>query len=82
MEAMLTTVNLPYSLYKSSEALAASRGATVEQVIIEAVAKEVRGAFGFEREGWGNREVALPVIPSKEPGALDLARFDFDDLIA
>lgn len=38
---MQTIVNLPDSLYKKSKALAASRGATVEQFILEAVKKEV-----------------------------------------
>ena len=40
MQAM---VNLPDSLYQKSQALAASRGATVEQFIVEAVKKEVQG---------------------------------------
>jgi len=36
---MKTIVNLPDSLHQKSEALAASRGATVEQFIVEAVEK-------------------------------------------
>ncbi len=74
---MLTTVNLPDSLYLESEALAASRGATVEQLIVEAVEKAVHaeGARGY-------CDVELPVIRSKRPGTLDLSGFDFDDLLA
>lgn len=41
---MQTTVNLPAALYEKSESLAASRGAMIEQFIVEAVAKEVQGA--------------------------------------
>ncbi len=37
---MHTTVNLPDALYKQSEALAAPRGATVEQLIVDAIEKE------------------------------------------
>jgi hypothetical protein len=80
---MQTTVNLPDSLYEKSEALAASRGATVEQFIVEAVAKEVQGNLGSGSAGiFGDREVELPIIRSRRPGTLDLSRFDFDDLLA
>jgi len=78
---MQTTVNLPDSLYQKSEALAASRGATVEQFIVEAVKKEVNLGSGTS-DTYGEREVDLPIIRSKRPGTLDLSHFDFDDLLA
>jgi hypothetical protein len=79
-DSMQTTVNLPDSLYQKSQQLAASRGATVEQFIVEAVKKEVQGDL---RSGtYGDREVELPVIRSRRPGTLDLSQFDFDDLLA
>ena len=77
---MQTTLNLPDSLYKKSETLAASRGATVEQFIIEAVAKEIEGSL--QQTASGHHEVDLPVINSSRPGTLDLSHFDFDDLLA
>jgi len=80
---MQTTVNLPDSLYQKSEALAASRGATVEQFIVEAVKKEVQGNLeSGTASSYGNREVQLPVIRSSRPGTLDLSNFDFDDLLS
>ena len=80
---MQTTVNLPDPLYQETEALAASRGATVEQFIVEAVAKEVQGNLASGASGsYGDREVELPVIRSTRPGTLDLSHFDFDDLLA
>jgi hypothetical protein len=80
---MQTTVNLPDFLYDKSKALAASRGATVEQFIVEAVAKEVQSNFGSDApDNYGDREIQLPVIRSRRPGTLDLSRFDFDDLLA
>jgi hypothetical protein len=80
---MQTTVNLPESLYRKSETLAASRGATVEQFIIQAVAKEVEGNLQSDISRANARhEVELPVIRSQRPGTLDLSRFDFDDLLA
>ncbi len=80
---MQTTVNLPDSLYQKSEQLAASRGATVEQFIVEAVKKEVQANVGSGISGaYGDGEVELPVIRSMQPGTLDLSHFDFDDLLA
>jgi hypothetical protein len=81
--AMQTMVDLPDALYQRSEALAASRGSTVEQFIVDAVAKEVRGNLGSGASGaCGEREVELPLIRSERPGTLDLSHFDFDDLLA
>ncbi len=80
---MQTTVNLPDSLYQKSAALAASRGATVEQFIVEAVKKEIQSNVASRTSGtYGDRDVELPVIPSRRPGTLDLSNFDFDDLLA
>ena len=80
---MQTMVDLPDSLYRESEALAASRGATVQQFIVEAVKKEVQSNVGpGTAEPSGDREIDLPVIRSRRPGTLDLSTFDFDDLLA
>jgi hypothetical protein len=79
---MQTTINLPDSLYRESQARAASRGATVEQFIVEAVAREIQGSPGSAAFGsYGDREVELPVVRSRRPGTLDLSHFDFDDLL-
>jgi hypothetical protein len=78
---MQTIVDLPDALYRKGVALAASRGATVEQLIIEAVAQLVQGDSGSSASDPGNREVELPLIHSKRPGNLDLSDFDFDELL-
>ena len=55
---MQTVVNLPDSLYQKSEALAASLGSTVEEFIVEAVAKEVQGELASGVSGtYGDGEV-------------------------
>ena len=77
---MQTVVDLPDSLYQKSKTLAVARGATVEQFIVEAVAKEVEDNLDIGPHG--DREIELPVVPSKRPGTLDLSHFDFDDLLA
>ncbi len=79
---MQAIINLPDALYRKSEAVAASRGATIEELIIEAVAREVQDDPELSAIVYGSREVELPVIPSKRPGSLDLSRFDFDELLA
>jgi hypothetical protein len=80
---MQTTVDLPDSLYRESKTLAASRGATVEEFIVEAVAKEVQGNLASGVRGPNSHsEIELPLVPSKQPGTLDLSQFDFDDLLA
>jgi hypothetical protein len=78
---MQTTVDLPDFLYRKGVALAASRGRTVEQLIIEAVAQAVQGELRSSASDSGNREVKLPLIHSKRPGTLDLSNFDFDELL-
>jgi hypothetical protein len=81
---MQTTVDLPDSLYRESKALAASRGATVEEFIVEAVAKEVQGessASGPARskvrfDGMRDRIELLPGWDDP----IDLDRFLMGDL--
>jgi hypothetical protein len=75
-----TIVNLPDPLFRKSVAIAASRGETVEQLIVEAITREVDAHNAANT--YGNAEVALPVLSSRRPGTLDLAEFDFDDLLA
>jgi hypothetical protein len=76
-----TTVDLPDALYRKGVALAASRGATVEQLIIDAVAQAVQGDLRPSASDPGGGEIELPLIHSKRPGTLDLSNFDFDELL-
>jgi hypothetical protein len=77
---MLTTVDLPDTLFHESQALAASRGATVEQFIVESIARCVHESEPVPRETQAT--ITLPLIRSTHPGTLDLSEFDFDDLLA
>jgi len=76
---MQTTVNMPGNLFEKSVAVAASRGATVEQIVVEAVAKELEG-YSLSSVP-STCEVNLPVLRSQNPGTLDLSQFNFDDLL-
>jgi len=58
---MQTTVNLPDSLYEKSEVLAARQGSTVEEFIVEAVAKQVQGSpFPNPAVSYGSGQVNYP----------------------
>ena len=83
---MQTTVDLPDSLYQESKTLAASRGATVEQFIVEAVAKEVQGELAPRASGPERRKVRfdgmrdrIELLPGWDD-PIDLDRFLMGDL--
>jgi hypothetical protein len=73
---MRTTVSVPDALFARSATVAAYRGISVEQLIVQAIANEV----GVCSSNVG--EVELPVLSSKRPGTLDFSNFNFDDLLA
>jgi len=84
--AMQTTVDLPDSLYQKSKTLAASRGATVEEFIVEAVAKEVQAERPSPSAGPEPRKVQFDGMRDRielPPGwddPIDLDRFLMGDL--
>jgi hypothetical protein len=80
----MATVRIPDSLYEKSVRLANSRGTTAQQIIIEAVGKEVESnQVASEADlHCGPGRIELPLIHSDQPGTLDLSVFDFDDLLA
>jgi hypothetical protein len=78
---MQTTIQLPDALFEESMAITAARGATIEELIVEAVAHEVALHRTFAAD-FGHSEVKLPLVPSLHPRTMDLSRFDFDDLLA
>jgi hypothetical protein len=86
VNVMQTTVDLPDSLYQKSKTLAASRGATVEQFIVEAVAKEIQGEFASRTAGPERRKVRFDGMRDRVellPGwddPIDLDRFLMGDL--
>ena len=75
---MRTTVKLPESVYQQSEELARKRGFSVEQLIVRVLERELAQEPAASPSP---KRVTLPLITSKHPGSLDLANFDFDDLL-
>lgn len=76
---MRTTIELPESVYRKGEEVARTQGVTIEEFIIRAFERELKTEPDAPSRP---KRVTLPLIPSKEPGTLDLKDFNFDDLLA
>jgi hypothetical protein len=76
---MRTTIELPDSVYRKGEKVARTQGVTIEEFIVRAFERELKAESDVPLQ---SKRVALPLVPSKEPGTLDLKDFNFDDLLA
>lgn len=76
---MRTTVDIPDALFRRTKAIAAVRGVTLKQIIIDAVEREISPAKPAPAGKQRNR---LPLIHLEPGRVLDLTDFDFDDLLA
>lgn len=76
---MRTIIELPESVYRKGEKVARTQGVTIEEFIVRAFERELTAEPDISSH---SKRVTLPLIPSKEPGALDLRDFNFDDLLA
>ncbi len=76
---MRTTIELPDSVYRKGEKVARTQGVTIEEFIIRTFERELKTQPEIAPHP---KRVVLPLISSKEPGALDLKDFNFDDLLA
>lgn len=76
---MRTTIDLPDSVFRETKALAAMRGVSMKQFILEAI-EQARNAPPAKAKA-AVRPAFRPVrLPSKRKLSLD--SFDFDDLLA
>lgn len=73
---MRTTVDIPDETYRAVRVLAAQRGTTVKQLVLEGL-ELVRA----EKQKPKNR-FAVPVIRSKHPGTLHLTNEQIEDILA
>ncbi len=74
---MRTTIELPDLLFRELKAVAARRGASLKDVIRTAVEVEIR-----KEHGKAARKLKFPLLPSSEPGTLNLTNAEIDDLLA
>jgi hypothetical protein len=76
---MRTTIELPDSVYRKAEKVARTQGVTIEEFIVRAFERELKAEPDAPSH---SKRVTLPLVPSKEPGTMDLKDFNFDDLLA
>ena len=76
--AVKTTVDLPATLLEKVEQAAAAHGTTAEQFIVQTLEKNLSSP----PHKAAPQRVTLPIIPSKQPGALRLTNADIEELLA
>jgi hypothetical protein len=75
---MRTTLDLPDPLFRQLKAYAAARGLKLKDVLQRAVENELAG----RKRGGPARRVKAPILPSKQPGVLNLTNAKIDELLA
>lgn len=73
---MRTTLDLPDATFRQLKSLAAQRGVTLKELLRRAVDRELQKTGAEER-----RRVKVPILDSKEPGALRLTNAEIEDLL-
>ncbi len=74
---MRTTIDLPDPLFRELKSVAARRGTSLKSLIKNAVEVEIRKA-----PATSVRRVKFPLLPSSEPGTLNLSNADIEDILA
>ena len=74
---MRTTVDLPDPLFRQVKSLAALRGSSLKEFIQDALQQAITA-----RRVQRGRRVTLPLIRSKDPGALRLSNADIENFLA
>lgn len=74
---MRTTIDMPDTLFRKTKAVAALRGSSMKDLIIQAVEREVTNPTPSVKR----KRIELPLIKSWKGRKLDLTGFDFDELL-
>ena len=75
---MRTTIDLPDSVFRETKALAAMRGITMKQFILEAIEQAKKNPAPSQPK----RTRKFPSFHLRSRRTLDLDDFNFDDLLA
>jgi hypothetical protein len=73
---MRTTIDIPDETYRAIKMLAAERGTTVRELVLEGM------ELARLRRSAPIKKFEVPVIRSKRPGTLDLTNEQIDELTA
>lgn len=74
---MRTTIDMPDALFRKTKAVAALRGSSMKDLIVQAVEREVTAIAPPAKR----RRIKFPIIQSPSGRKVDLTNFDFDDLL-
>ena len=74
---MRTTIDLPDALYRKTKAVAALRGSSMKDLIVQAVERDISSVKSDSK----SKRVKLPLIKGWTGRKLDLSNFDFDELL-
>jgi len=74
---MRTTIDIPDEMYKEVKILAAERGTTVRELVLEGLATVKQG-----KQVLPQKRFEIPVIRSNRPGTLHLTNEQIDELTA
>jgi len=75
---MRITLDLPVATFRQLKSLAARRGLTVTQVLRSAVERET----GVRPGATHRRRIKVPILKSKQPGALNLTNAEIEKCFA
>ncbi len=76
---MRTTIDMPDALYRRTKAVAALRGSSLKDLIVQAVEREVSASKPSPKPK--AKRACLPLMKSWKGPKLDLTNFDFDELL-
>lgn len=74
---MRTTIDMPDALFRKTKAVAALRGSSMKDLIIQAVERELT----ISSQPAKRKRVKLPLVQSWTGRKLDMTGFDFDELL-
>ena len=77
---MRTTIDLPDILFRRTKAVAALRGSSMKDLIVRAIERELVAKSGNQAKP--SQHAKFPVVHLRSGREIDLAGFDFDDLLA
>lgn len=79
-KCMRTTIDLPDALFRRTKAVAALRGSSMKDLIVRAIERELVAKSGNQAKP--SQRAKFPVVHLRSGREIDLAGFDFDDLLA
>jgi hypothetical protein len=74
---MRTTIDIPDETYKDLRILAAERGESIRQLVLDGIR-----LIQQRNQQPVRKKFVVPVIPSKRPGTLHLTNEEIDELIS